>query len=241
MEAWQDKQGLQTMNLRSVFTLEQQRVLESYYDNGMTNQSKSCFQLILQCSQETKLDFSVVRTWVGNKRRKLASRADQNTGVSHSNHGLSLGALSNHSLAGGALSNHTLAGGALVAGTMLTAEMAAARNIQRGSSYLLPPSSSSSSSPLSSVNNNNDVILTGSYSLDSASGSRPTVSSHSDPELSAHVHQTQLNQSQHRRNSSVSSTLQLHSRLGTMSLPSCKPPSFSSPPSPHPPAAPSTA
>ncbi|CAB1324778.1 unnamed protein product, partial [Coregonus sp. 'balchen'] len=174
-----------------------------------------------------------LQTWVGNKRRKLASRADQNTGVSHSNHGLSLGALSNHSLAGGALSNHTLAGGALVAGTMLTAEMAAARNIQRGSSYLLPPSSSSSSSPLSSVNNNNDVILTGSYSLDSASGSRPTVkplSSHSDPELSAHVHQTQLNQSQHRRNSSVSSTLQLHSRLGTMSLPSCKPPSLSSPP-----------
>lgn len=49
------------MNLRSVFTPEQQRVLERYYDNGMTNQSKGCFQLILQCAQETKLDFSVVR------------------------------------------------------------------------------------------------------------------------------------------------------------------------------------
>ena len=49
------------MNLRSVFTTEQQRVLERYYDNGMTNQSKACFQLILQCAQETKLDFSVVR------------------------------------------------------------------------------------------------------------------------------------------------------------------------------------
>jgi len=49
------------MNLRSVFTTEQQRTLERYYDNGMTNQSKACFQLILQCAQETKLDFSVVR------------------------------------------------------------------------------------------------------------------------------------------------------------------------------------
>ncbi|XP_071255943.1 highly divergent homeobox-like isoform X2 [Salvelinus alpinus] len=246
MEEWQEKRGLQTMNLRSVFTLEQQRVLDSYYDNGMTNQSKSCFQLILRCAQETKLDFSVVRTWVGNKRRKQTSRADQNTGVSHSfsfsNHGLSLGALSNHSLAGGALSNHMLTGGALVAGAMLTGAMAAAQNIQRGPSHLLPPSSSSSSSsysPLSSVNNNNDVILTGIYSLGSTSRSRPTVKPlpcHSDPELPAHVHQTLLNQSQHRRNSSASSPLQLHSRSGTMSLPRCKPlslsssPSFSSPP-----------
>lgn len=49
------------MNLRSVFTAEQQRILERYYENGMTNQSKACFQLILQCAQETKLDFSVVR------------------------------------------------------------------------------------------------------------------------------------------------------------------------------------
>lgn len=49
------------MNLRSVFTAEQQRILERYYDNGMTNQSKACFQLILQCAQEAKLDFSVVR------------------------------------------------------------------------------------------------------------------------------------------------------------------------------------
>ncbi|XP_064876092.1 highly divergent homeobox-like isoform X2 [Oncorhynchus nerka] len=232
MEEWQEKRGLQTMNLRSVFTLEQQRVLDSYYDNGMTNQSKSCFQLILQCSQETKLDFSVVRTWVGNKRRKLASRADQNTGMSHSN----------HSLAGGALSNHMLTGGALVAGAMLTGEMAAAQNIQRGSSHLPPSSSSfpspssssssSSSSRLSSVNNNNDVILTGIYSLGSTSRSQPTVkplSCHSDLELPVDVHQTLLNQSQHRRNSSVSSPLQLHSRSGT--IPRCKPLSLSSSPS----------
>ncbi|XP_041430915.1 highly divergent homeobox isoform X2 [Xenopus laevis] len=67
-------QGYQPeMNLRSVFTTEQQRILQRYYENGMTNQSKSCFQLILQCAQETKLDFSVVRTWVGNKRRKMSS------------------------------------------------------------------------------------------------------------------------------------------------------------------------
>uniref|UniRef100_A0A3B5LW99 Highly divergent homeobox n=1 Tax=Xiphophorus couchianus TaxID=32473 RepID=A0A3B5LW99_9TELE len=66
------------MNLRSVFTAEQQRILERYYENGMTNQSKACFQLILQCAQEAKLDFSVVRTWVGNKRRKLASKVEQN-------------------------------------------------------------------------------------------------------------------------------------------------------------------
>ncbi|KAM3911443.1 highly divergent homeobox isoform 2-T2 [Leptodactylus fuscus] len=69
-------QGYQPeMNLRSVFTAEQQRILQRYYDNGMTNQSKSCFQLILQCAQETKLDFSVVRTWVGNKRRKMSSKS----------------------------------------------------------------------------------------------------------------------------------------------------------------------
>ncbi|XP_038604144.1 LOW QUALITY PROTEIN: highly divergent homeobox [Tachyglossus aculeatus] len=62
------------MNLRSVFTVEQQRILQRYYEHGMTNQSKNCFQLILQCAQETQLDFSVVRTWVGNKRRKMSSK-----------------------------------------------------------------------------------------------------------------------------------------------------------------------
>ncbi|KYO38438.1 highly divergent homeobox [Alligator mississippiensis] len=66
--------SLTKMNLRSVFTVEQQRILQRYYENGMTNQSKNCFQLILQCAQETKLDFSVVRTWVGNKRRKMSSK-----------------------------------------------------------------------------------------------------------------------------------------------------------------------
>ncbi|XP_076148167.1 highly divergent homeobox [Alosa pseudoharengus] len=177
MEAWQEKRSIQTMNLRSVFTPEQQRILERYYDNGMTNQSKSCFQLILQCAQETKLDFSVVRTWVGNKRRKLASKADQN-GQPHS------------------LSNHPLAGGAGGAGPLgvLSAELAAARGIQRGPSvaHLLPPTScpSSSSSPSScsphssgggsggvggsssssNNNNNNDVIVTGIYSIGRGSG-----------------------------------------------------------------------
>ncbi|XP_053329806.1 highly divergent homeobox [Spea bombifrons] len=75
-------QGYQPeMNLRSVFTAEQQRILQRYYDSGMTNQSKSCFQLILQCAQETKLDFSVVRTWVGNKRRKMSSKNYIDTGA----------------------------------------------------------------------------------------------------------------------------------------------------------------
>ncbi|XP_071780016.2 highly divergent homeobox isoform X1 [Centroberyx gerrardi] len=245
MDAWPERRGLQTMNLRSVFTAEQQRILERYYDNGMTNQSKACFQLILQCAQETKLDFSVVRTWVGNKRRKLASKADQNGGMSHSlsSHGLAGGLLSNHTMAGGALSNHSLAGGALVAGAMLTAEMAAARNIQNRA-HLLPPSSSfpsssssssspSSSSPLSSGNNNNnnnDVILTGIYSLNSVPRSRPRptpLPSHSDPELSAHAHSSFLNQSLHGRNSSSSSPL--HSKLA--SLPR-KPPSLTSPSGP---------
>uniref|UniRef100_A0A8C5MXT8 Highly divergent homeobox n=1 Tax=Leptobrachium leishanense TaxID=445787 RepID=A0A8C5MXT8_9ANUR len=75
-------QGYQPeMNLRSVFTTEQQRILQRYYENGMTNQSKSCFQLILQCAQETKLDFSVVRTWVGNKRRKMSSKSYSESGT----------------------------------------------------------------------------------------------------------------------------------------------------------------
>ncbi|XP_051514523.1 highly divergent homeobox-like isoform X4 [Myxocyprinus asiaticus] len=164
MEKWLEKRSIHTMNLRSVFTAEQQRILERYYENGMTNQSKSCFQLILQCAQETKLDFSVVRTWVGNKRRKLASKADHN--------GVAAQGLSNH---------HALpaAAGALGTGSVLTAEMAAVRSVQRGPSvtHLLPPqvscssssSSPSSSSPLSSGSgpqgNNHDVILTGIYSM----------------------------------------------------------------------------
>ncbi|XP_003800892.1 highly divergent homeobox [Otolemur garnettii] len=78
------------MNLRSVFTVEQQRILQRYYENGMTNQSKNCFQLILQCAQETKLDFSVVRTWVGNKRRKMSSK--------NSEPGMATGTASNNSL-----------------------------------------------------------------------------------------------------------------------------------------------
>ncbi|XP_026991800.1 highly divergent homeobox isoform X2 [Tachysurus fulvidraco] len=164
MEAWQEKRGVHTMNLRSVFTAEQQRILERYYESGMTNQSKSCFQLILQCAQETKLDFSVVRTWVGNKRRKLASKADKNGVVCLSNHAI------------------VSAGGTL--GPVLTSDMAAVCSVQHGPStvHLLSPqttcpssssstycssSSSSSSSPPSSngSKNKNDVIVTGAYSL----------------------------------------------------------------------------
>ncbi|XP_019939024.2 highly divergent homeobox isoform X1 [Paralichthys olivaceus] len=229
MDAWPQRRGLQTMNLRSVFTPEQQRILERYYESGMTNQSKACFQLILQCAQEAKLDFSVVRTWVGNKRRKIASKVDQNGGMSHSlsSHGLAGGLLSNHTLAGGALSNHSMAAGAL-----LPAEMAVARNIQNRM-HLLPPSSSfptfssassspSSSSPLSSGsnnnNNNNDVILTGIYSLNSVPRSRPRPTappSQSDPALSAHTSSSLINQVLQSRNSSTSSPL--HSKLMSLS------------------------
>lgn len=228
MDAWPQRRGLQTMNLRSVFTAEQQRILERYYENGMTNQSKACFQLILQCAQEAKLDFSVVRTWVGNKRRKLASRVDQNGGVSHSlsSHGLAGGLLSNHTLAGGALSNHSLA-----AGGLLPAEMAAARNLQNRV-HLLPPSSSfpsfssassspSSSSPLSSSsinNNNNDVILTGIYSLNSVPRSRPrptAPTSQPDSELSARTPSSLINQVLQSRNSSAASPV--HSKLTSLS------------------------
>ncbi|KAF3838045.1 hypothetical protein F7725_009813 [Dissostichus mawsoni] len=225
MDAWSQRRGLQNMNLRSVFTNEQQRILERYYDNGMTNQSKACFQLILQCAQESKLDFSVVRTWVGNKRRKLASKVEQNGGMSHSfsSHGLTGGLLSNHSLAGGSLSNHGLAGGAL-----LPAELAAARNIQNRvhllpSSSSFPSFSSTSSSPSSSSphsnrsnnNNNNDVILTGIYSLNSAPRPRPRPSaplSQSDSELPANTSTTSLiSRALQSRNSSTSSPH--HSKL----------------------------
>lgn len=171
------------MNLRSVFTAEQQRILERYYENGMTNQSKSCFQLILQCAQETKLDFSVVRTWVGNKRRKLASKADHN--------GAAAQVLSHQHVPCGAA-------GALVAGSVLTAEMAAMRSIQRGPSmtHLLPPqasSSSSSSSPSSSspLSGHSDVILTGIYAscFDASAHNRTgmkSLPSHTEMELPAH-------------------------------------------------------
>ncbi|XP_068596900.1 highly divergent homeobox [Brachionichthys hirsutus] len=231
MDAWSQRRGLQAMNLRSVFTAEQQRILERYYDNGMTNQSKACFQLILQCAQETKLDFSVVRTWVGNKRRKIASKVEQNGVVSHSlsSHGFAGGLLSNHTLAGGALSNHSL-----VAAALLPAEMAAARNIQNRA-HLLPPSSTfpsfsptssspTSSSPLSSGsssiinNNNNDVILTGIYSLNSLprSRTRPAAPlSQSDSDLSAHTSSSLINQALQSRSNSSSSPL--HSKLVSLS------------------------
>ncbi|KAJ8338316.1 hypothetical protein SKAU_G00372820 [Synaphobranchus kaupii] len=111
MEAWQDKRTIHNMNLRSVFSAEQQQILE-----------------------QTKLDFSVVRTWVGNKRRKLASKAEQQNGV------VAQGP-PGHSLVGG--------GGALVSGVVLTPEMVASRNFQRSTpvTHLLPPASTSSTSP----------------------------------------------------------------------------------------------
>ncbi|XP_054647810.1 highly divergent homeobox [Dunckerocampus dactyliophorus] len=228
MDSWPQRRGLQTMNLRSVFTVEQQRILERYYDNGMTNQSKACFQLILQCAQEAKLDFSVVRTWVGNKRRKLASKGDQNGGMSHPlpSHGLAGGLLSNHTLAGGALSNHGLSAAAL-----LPAEITVARNIQNRS-HLLPtgstfPSFSASSSSASSppplrsgnnTNNNNDIILTGIYSLNSSPCSRPkhtTSMPQPESELSAPPASSLISQTLQSRTSSNSSPLQ--SKLASLS------------------------
>ncbi|MEQ2270823.1 hypothetical protein XENORESO_014458, partial [Xenotaenia resolanae] len=232
MEAWPQRRGLQTMNLRSVFTAEQQRILERYYENGMTNQSKACFQLILQCAQEAKLDFSVVRTWVGNKRRKLASKVEQNGSASHSlsSHGIAGGLLSSPTLAGSVLSNHSLATGAL-----LPADMAAARNLQNRV-HLLPPSSSfpalssassspSSSSPLSSGsnNNNNDVILTGIYSLNSIPRSRPRPSapqSQSDSELSIRTSSSLINQAPQSRRTSTSSPIQSKLLTSSQTLPS---------------------
>lgn len=219
MDAWPQRRGLQTMNLRSVFTSEQQRILERYYENGMTNQSKACFQLILQCAQEAKLDFSVVRTWVGNKRRKLASKVEQNGSTSHSlsGHGMAGGLLSSPTLAGGVLSNHSLATAAL-----LPVDIAAARNLQNRV-HLLPPSSSfpalssassspSSSSPLSSGsnNNNNDVILTGIYSLNHAQRSRLRPSapqSQSESELSIRTSSSLITQALHSRSASTSSPI----------------------------------
>lgn len=173
-----------------------------------------------------------LQTWVGNKRRKLASKVEQNGGMSHSlsSHGLAGGLLSNHTLAGGSLSNHSL-----VAGALLPAEIAAARNIQNRV-HLLPPSSSfpsfsstsssspSSSSPLSSGssgnnnNNNNDVILTGIYSLNSVPRSRPrpaAAPSQSDSELSAHTSSSLINQALQSKSSSTSSPL--HSKLVSLS------------------------
>lgn len=178
-------------------------------------------------SDVTELIALSLQTWVGNKRRKLASKVPQNGGVSHSlsSHGLAGGMLSNHTLAGGALSNHSLAVGAL-----LPADMTAARSIQNRV-HLLPPSSSfpsvsstpsppSSSSPLSSgSNNNNDVILTGIYSLNPGTQSRPRAAApppQSDSDLSAHTSSSLMNQVLQIRNSSSSSS-PVHSKLVSLS------------------------
>lgn len=185
--------------------------------------------------------FCPMQTWVGNKRRKLASKVEQNGGLSHSlsSHGLAGGLLSNHTLAGGALSSHGLVGSGL-----LPVEIAAARNIQNRL-HLLPPatsfppfssasSSPSSSSPISSGSssntNNNDVILTGIYSLSSVprSRQRPTAPpSQSDSELTAHTPSSLISQALQSRSSSTSSPL--HSKL--VSLSQCIPslPSASGP------------
>uniref|UniRef100_UPI00358F59CF highly divergent homeobox isoform X2 n=1 Tax=Myxine glutinosa TaxID=7769 RepID=UPI00358F59CF len=63
------------MYRRSVITPEQQLILERFYENGMTNQSNHCVPLIVQCSHEAGLNYSVVRAWIGNKRRKLVHEA----------------------------------------------------------------------------------------------------------------------------------------------------------------------
>uniref|UniRef100_S4RHR1 Highly divergent homeobox n=1 Tax=Petromyzon marinus TaxID=7757 RepID=S4RHR1_PETMA len=59
------------MYRRSVISPEQHQILQHFYDVGMTNQSVQCFGLIMDCSQQTGLDYNVVRAWIGNKRRKL--------------------------------------------------------------------------------------------------------------------------------------------------------------------------
>ncbi|MGH0171764.1 UNVERIFIED_CONTAM: hypothetical protein FKN15_062166 [Acipenser sinensis] len=216
------------MNLRSVFTLEQQRILQRYYSNGMTNQSKSCFQLILQCAQEAKLDFSVVRvrdpglasdhlgyrrkltillntavacysldqfpishmitpfylslpsvclllqTWVGNKRRKLTTKSDQN-GSPHSS--------SNHTV-GGSSGGAGGGGGGVVLPTELPVRSVASSFRGASQTQLLPAASSSSSSITdhSNTTNNNgssscsDVIVTGVYTLAKSSSRAETAS-----------------------------------------------------------------
>ncbi|MGH0138968.1 UNVERIFIED_CONTAM: hypothetical protein FKN15_000209 [Acipenser sinensis] len=216
------------MNLRSVFTLEQQRILQRYYSNGMTNQSKSCFQLILQCAQEAKLDFSVVRvrdpglasdhlgyrrkltillntavacysldqfpishmitpfylslpsvclllqTWVGNKRRKLTAKSDQN-GSPHSS--------SNHTV-GGSSGGAGGGGGGVVLPTELPVRSVASSFRGASQTQLLPAASSSSSSITdhSNTTNNNgssscsDVIVTGVYTLAKSSSRAETAS-----------------------------------------------------------------
>ncbi|XP_028671794.1 highly divergent homeobox isoform X2 [Erpetoichthys calabaricus] len=160
------------MNLRSVFTAEQQRILQRYYENGMTNQSKSCFQLILQCAQEAKLDFSVVRTWVGNKRRKLTSKMEQNGSPQSS---------SNSS--GGNGSTTGSSGTVMVVDSPVRNAAVGPRWTQQA--QVLPATSSSSSSSNSSGNNsssnnnnnNNDVIVMGVYTLAPPSGRTDTASS----------------------------------------------------------------
>ncbi|XP_061690460.1 highly divergent homeobox [Syngnathoides biaculeatus] len=223
MDSWPQRRGLQTMNLRSVFTVEQQMILERYYDNGMTNQSKACFQLILQCAQEAKLDFSVVRTWVGNKRRKLASKGDQNGGMTHPlpSHGLAGGLLSSHTLSGGALSNHGLSVAAL-----LPSEITAVRNIHNRA-HLLPTSTSfpsfssssssaSSPSPLSSTNNNNnsDIIHTSIYSNPRLQP-KLTGPLRSESEVSALPPCSLISQAVQTKTNSSSSSL--HSKLVSLS------------------------
>ncbi|KAK1163169.1 highly divergent homeobox-like [Acipenser oxyrinchus oxyrinchus] len=174
MEIWKDKRNMENMNLRSVFTLEQQRILQRYYNNGMTNQSKSCFQLILQCAQEAKLDFSVVRTWVGNKRRKLTAKSDQN-GSPHSS--------SNHTV-GGSSGGAGGGGGGVVLPTELPVRSVASNFRGASQTQLLPAASSSSSciTDHSNTTNNNgssscsDVIVTGVYTLAKSSSQAETAS-----------------------------------------------------------------
>lgn len=184
------------------------------------------------------MDFDVTflsflpQTWVGNKRRKLASKGEQDGGISHSlsSHGLAAGGLlSNHTLAGSSLSNHSL-----VAGALLPAEIAASCNIQSRVHLLAPAasfpsfsstSSTSSSSPSSSspivngnsgggntaANNSSDVILTGIYSLNSVPR-RPRPPAPPPQTDSAHMSSSIVShQALQSRSASASSSL--HSKL----------------------------
>lgn len=188
---------------------------------------------------------------MGNKRRKLASKGEQDGGISHSlsSHGLAGGGLlSNHTLAGSSLSNHSL-----VAGALLPADIAASCNIQSRVHLLAPAasfpsfsstSSTSSSSPSSSSpivngssgsntatsssnnnNNNNDVILTGIYSLNSVPR-RPRPPVPPPQPDSAHTSSSVVgHQALQSRSTSTSSSL--HSKL--LSLPHSLPSHTSGP------------
>lgn len=56
--------------MRHTFTVEQKMILLRFFENGMIGQSMAYHDKIIQCAQESGLDFEVVKNWVGNQRRK---------------------------------------------------------------------------------------------------------------------------------------------------------------------------